>query len=333
MQVHGIIRRSSSFNTGRIDHIYRDRHETGVKIFLHYGDLCDATNLISIIANVKPTEIYNLGAMSHVKVSFDMPEYTADCDGVGVLRMLDAIRACGLEHEVKFYQASTSELYGKVQEVPQSETTPFYPRSPYAVAKQYAFWILVNYREAYGMFLSNGILFNHESPRRGRTFVTRKITAGVAHISCGLEKCLYLGNIDAKRDWGHARDYVEGMWRMLQQDEPDDYVLATGETHTVREFIEKAFKVVGTTIKWVGPAGTVDEMGVDANDESNTLVRIDPRYFRPTEVDLLLGDPTKAKEKLGWTSSTPFDDLVKEMVEQDVLMVQGKIFDPDAHRA
>ena len=258
-----------------------------------------------------------------------MPEYTADCDGVGVLRMLDAIRACGLEKEVKFYQASTSELYGKVREVPQSETTPFYPRSPYAVAKQYAFWILVNYREAYGMFLTNGILFNHESPRRGRTFVTRKITTAVARIHEKLDKTLYLGNIDAKRDWGHARDYVEGMWMMLQQDEPDDYVLATGETHTVREFVEKAFKAVGTTIKWVGDTGTVDEIGVDADDESRILVRIDPRYFRPTEVELLLGDPTKAKEKIGWKSSTPFDDLVKEMVESDLAMVQGKAVDPE----
>jgi GDPmannose 4,6-dehydratase len=327
--VHGIVRRSSCFNTGRIDHIYKDRHETGVKIFLHYGDLCDATNLITIISNVRPTEIYNLGAMSHVKVSFDMPEYTADCDGVGVLRMLDAIRACGLEKEVKFYQASTSELYGKVREVPQSETTPFYPRSPYAVAKQYAFWILVNYREAYGMFLTNGILFNHESPRRGRTFVTRKITTAVASISEGKQKTLYLGNIDAKRDWGHARDYVEGMWMMLQQEEPDDYVLATGETHTVREFVEKAFKVVGKTIKWVGDTGTVNEIGVDAEDESNVLVRIDPRYFRPTEVDLLLGDPTKAANKIGWKSSTPFDELVKEMVESDLAMVQGKTVDPE----
>ena len=332
-QVHGIIRRSSSFNTGRIDHIYKDRHDTGVKLFLHYGDLCDATNLISIIANVRPTEIYNLGAMSHVKVSFDMPEYTADCDGVGVLRMLDAIRACGLEKEVKFYQASTSELYGKVQEVPQSETTPFYPRSPYAVAKQYAYWILVNYREAYGMHLTNGILFNHESPRRGRTFVTRKITTAVARINEGLDKCLYLGNIDAKRDWGHARDYVEGMWRMLQQDESDDYVLATGETHTVREFVEKAFAVVGTTIKWSGPSGTVDEIGVDAENEDNVLVRIDPQYFRPTEVELLLGDPTKAKRKIGWESSTSFNQLVKEMVEEDVKMVTGVKEDPEAHRA
>jgi len=327
--VHGIVRRSSCFNTGRIDHIYRDRHETGVKIFLHYGDLCDATNLITIISNVKPTEIYNLGAMSHVKVSFDMPEYTADCDGVGVLRMLDAIRAAGLEKSVKFYQASTSELYGKVQEVPQSETTPFYPRSPYAVAKQYAFWILVNYREAYGMHLTNGILFNHESPRRGRTFVTRKITTGVARIHCGLDKSLYLGNIDAKRDWGHARDYVEGMWMMLQTDKADDYVLATGETHTVREFVEKAFAVVGTTVKWVGPTGTVDEIGVDAEDESRVLVKIDPRYFRPTEVELLLGDPTKAKNEIGWVAKTSFPDLVKEMVEADLAMTKGEMHDPD----
>lgn len=320
--VHGIVRRSSSFNTGRIDHIYRDRHDTGVKLFLHYGDLCDATNLITIIANTKPTEIYNLGAMSHVKVSFDMPEYTADCDGVGVLRMLDAIRSAGLQDKVKFYQASTSELYGKVQEVPQSETTPFYPRSPYAVAKQYAFWILVNYREAYGMFLTNGILFNHESPRRGRTFVTRKITTAVARISLGLDKTLFLGNIDAKRDWGHARDYVEGMWMMLQQDKPDDYVLATGETHTVRSFVEKAFGNVGKKIKWVGERGSVDEMGVEEGNESNVLVRIDPRYFRPTEVDLLLGDPSKAKKKIGWVAKTSFDDLVKEMVEADLEMVK-----------
>ena len=300
---------------------------------MHYGDLCDATNLITIISQVRPTEIYNLGAMSHVKVSFDMPEYTADCDGVGVLRMLDAIRACGMEKTVKFYQASTSELYGKVREIPQSETTPFYPRSPYAVAKQYAFWILVNYREAYGMHLTNGILFNHESPRRGRTFVTRKISAAVAHIDAGIEKCLYLGNIDSKRDWGHARDYVEGMWRMLQQDEADDYVLATGETHTVREFVEKAFAVVGTTIKWMGPTGTVDEYGVDADNEERVVVRIDPKYFRPTEVELLLGDPTKAKNKIGWESSTPFDQLVREMVEEDVKMVKGESVDPEKYRA
>lgn len=327
--VHGIIRRSSSFNTGRIDHLYKDRHETGVKLFLHYGDLCDATNLISIISKIKPTEIYNLGAMSHVKVSFDMPEYTADADGVGVLRMLDAIRAAGLEKEVRFYQASTSELYGKVQEVPQSETTPFYPRSPYAVAKQYAFWILVNYREAYGMHLTNGILFNHESPRRGRTFVTRKITAGVARIVTGIEKTLYLGNLDSKRDWGHARDYVEGMWRMLQQDEPDDYVLATGETHSVREFVEKAFKYAGVTVKWKGEAGSVDEIGVEEGNEDRVIVKIDPAYFRPTEVDLLLGDPTKAKNKIGWESSTSFEQLVKEMVECDIAMVKGTSVDMD----
>jgi GDPmannose 4,6-dehydratase len=320
--VHGIIRRSSSFNTGRIDHIYHDRHETDVKLFLHYGDLCDASNLINIIACVRPDEIYNLAAQSHVKVSFDLPEYTVDCDGVGVLRMIDALRATGLE-TTRFYQASTSELYGKVREIPQSETTPFHPRSPYAVAKQYAFWILVNYREAYGMHLTNGILFNHESPRRGRTFVTRKITVAVARIHYGIDQCLYLGNLDSKRDWGHARDYVEGMWRMLQQDVPDDYVLATGETHTVREFVEKSFQVVGTTIKWVGEKGTVNEVGVDASNEARVLVRVDPRYFRPTEVDVLLGDPSKAKIVLGWQSKTSFDDLVKEMVEEDLKLAHS----------
>lgn len=330
--VHGIVRRASSFNTGRIDHIYKDRHETGVKIFLHYGDLCDATNLITIITNVKPTEIYNLGAMSHVKVSFDMPEYTADCDGVGVLRMLDAVRSAGLQNSVKFYQASTSELYGKVREVPQSETTPFYPRSPYAVAKQYAFWILVNYREAYGMHLTNGILFNHESPRRGKTFVTRKITTTVARIHLGQCKTLYLGNLDAKRDWGHARDYVEGMWMMMQKEEADDYVLATGETHSVREFVEKAFKHVGTDIVWKGERGTVDEIGVDSKDESNVLVKVDPRYFRPTEVELLLGDPTKAKTKIGWTPKTTFQELVTEMMEEDIKMTRGDVPDQEAHR-
>ena len=259
-------------------------------------------------------------------------QYTADCDGVGVLRMLDAIRACGLEKTTRFYQASTSELYGKVQEVPQSETTPFYPRSPYAVAKQYAFWILVNYREAYGMHLTNGILFNHESPRRGATFVTRKITIAVARIAEGLDKCLYLGNIDAKRDWGHARDYVKGMWLMLQYDTPDDYVLATGETHTVREFVEKSFAEVGTTIVWKGETGTVDEYGVDAADEERVLVRIDPRYFRPTEVELLLGDPSKAKKVLGWEADTTFEALVKDMMKADVDMVKGKTIDPEAPR-
>ena len=300
-----------------------------MKLFLHYGDLCDATNLISLISKIQPNEIYNLGAMSHVKVSFDMPEYTADADGIGVLRMLDAVRAAGLEKKVRFYQASTSELYGKVQEVPQSEKTPFYPRSPYAVAKQYAFWILVNYREAYGIHLTNGILFNHESPRRGRTFVTRKITSAVAAIKEGKQKTLYLGNLDAKRDWGHARDYVEGMWRMLQQDVAEDYVLATGETHTVREFVEKSFEVVGITVVWKGDEGTVDEFGVDAEDESRVLVKIDPQYFRPTEVDLLLGDPTKANDKLGWKSSTSFDELVREMVLSDLAMVRGEQYDHD----
>ena len=298
-------------------------------MFLHYGDLCDATNLITIITNTKPNEIYNLGAMSHVKVSFDMPEYTADCDGIGVLRMLDAIRSSGLEKHVRFYQASTSELYGKVQDVPQSETTPFYPRSPYAVAKQYAYWILVNYREAYGMHLTNGILFNHESPRRGRTFVTRKITSAVAHIKEGKQKTLFLGNMDAKRDWGHARDYVHGMWMMLQMKEPDDYVLATGETHTVREFVEKAFAVVDIDIEWKGPRGTVNEIGVNAKDESQILIQIDPRYFRPTEVDLLLGNPTKAKKQLGWESKTSFHDLITEMVQSDLKMVRGELYDQD----
>ena len=321
-QVHGIVRRSSSFNTGRIDHIYKDRHETGVKLFLHYGDLTDSTNLVTLVTSIRPHEIYNLGAMSHVKVSFDMPEYTADVDAVGVLRMLDAIRSAGLASTVKFYQASTSELFGLVRETPQSETTPFYPRSPYAISKQFAYWMLVNYREAYGMFLTNGILFNHESPRRGRTFVTRKVTVCVARIQAGLETTLYLGNIDAKRDWGHARDYVEGMWRMLQMDKPGDYVLATGETHTVREFVEKAFLVIGTAIKWIGTTGTVDEVGVDAADESRVLVKIDPRYFRPTEVDLLLGDASKAKRELGWEATTKFEALVKEMMEADLELVR-----------
>mmetsp|Transcript_21145 Transcript_21145/g.42350 ORF Transcript_21145/g.42350 Transcript_21145/m.42350 type:complete len:365 (+) Transcript_21145:77-1171(+) len=322
-EVHGIVRRSSSFNTGRIDHIYKDRHLSNVRLFLHYGDLCDATNLINIITNVKPSEIYNLGAMSHVKVSFAMPEYTADADGVGVLRMLDAIRSAGLERSVRFYQASTSELYGKVQEVPQSETTPFYPRSPYAVAKMYAYWIVVNYREAYGMFLTNGILFNHESPRRGRTFVTRKITTAVARISMNIDKCVYLGNIDAKRDWGHARDYVEGMWMMLQAEKPEDYVLATGVTTTVRAFLESAFLCVGITIAWKGKTGTVDEYGVDAKDEKRVVVRIDPQYFRPTEVELLIGDPSKVKKDLGWVAKTTLDELVKEMVEADIVMVKA----------
>lgn len=321
-EVHGLIRRS-----GRSEHL-----GTNERLFLHYGDLCDATNLFSLVFQIRPSEIYNLGAMSHVKVSFEMPEYTADCDGLGVLRILDAIRASGLEKEVRFYQASSSELYGKVREIPQSETTPFYPRSPYAVAKQYAYWIVVNYREAYGMHLTNGILFNHESPRRGRTFVTRKITSEVAMIQSGQRSCLYLGNLDAKRDWGHARDYVEGMWMMLQQDKGDDYVLATGETHSVREFVEKAFEYVGTTIKWVGEAGTVDEIGVDASDESRVLVKVDPAYFRPTEVDLLIGDSSKMKKTMGWEAKIKFEDLVREMMQADMdLMKTNKCAD-DEHR-
>lgn len=301
-----------------------------MKLFLHYGDLCDATNLISIISKVRPTEIYNLGAMSHVKVSFAMPEYAADADGVGVLRMLDAIRTAGLEKSVKFYQASTSELYGKVQEIPQKETTPFYPRSPYAVAKMYAYWIVVNYREAYGMHLSNGILFNHESPRRGRTFVTRKITTAVANISLKKQKCLYLGNLDAKRDWGHARDYVEGMWMMLQQETPDDYVLATGVTTSVRDFVEKSFAAVDMKITWKGERGTVNETGViGEGDDERTVVAVDEEYFRPTEVELLIGDPTKVKEKIGWVAKTNIDQLCKEMVESDLAIARGEKVDAD----
>ncbi|GAA5840675.1 hypothetical protein JCM3766R1_000506 [Sporobolomyces carnicolor] len=315
-EVHGLIRRSSSFNTGRIEHLYRDVHERP-KMVLHYGDLTDTTNLVSIISSVQPTEIYNLAAQSHVKVSFDMAEYTGDVDGLGTLRLLDAIRTCGLNNHVRFYQASTSELYGKVVETPQSETTPFYPRSPYGVAKLYAFWIVKNYRESYGMHASNGILFNHESPRRGRTFVTRKISRAVAEISLGQQECLYLGNLDAKRDWGHARDYVEGMWRMLQQDEPDDFVLATGETHPVREFVEKAFGHVGITIAWEGERDTVNEVG-KCSQTGKVLVRVDERYFRPAEVDLLLGTPAKAEKVLGWKRKVAFDELVKEMVEADI---------------
>eukprot|EP01040_Poterioochromonas_malhamensis_P017327 gene17327-19883_t len=315
-EVHGIIRRSSSFNTSRIDHIYRDRHETGANLFLHYGDLSDSTNLFHIISSVRPHEVYNLGAMSHVAVSFEMSEYTAEVDGIGTLRLLNAIRSCGLTDFTRFYQASTSELYGKVREIPQTEETPFYPRSPYGVAKQYAYWIVVNYREAYNMHATNGILFNHESPRRGPTFVTRKITRAVARILRGKQKTLFLGNLDAKRDWGHARDYVEGMWRMLQQDTADDYVLATNETHSVREFIERAFTHVGISIKWIGEG--VDEIGVDASDESRVLVRIDPKYFRPTEVDILIGNPAKAKAQLGWEPTTLFADLVNEMVDADI---------------
>jgi GDPmannose 4,6-dehydratase len=312
--VHGIKRRSSSFNTARVDHLYVDPHISSARFFMHYGDLTDATNLIRIVQETQPDEIYNLAAQSHVQVSFETPEYTANADGVGTLRLLEAIRILGITDKVRFYQASTSELYGKVQEVPQKETTPFYPRSPYAAAKLYAYWITVNYREAYGMHASNGILFNHEGPTRGETFVTRKITRAVAAIELGLQDRLYLGNLDAKRDWGHARDYVEGMWRILQQPTPDDYVLATGEMHSVREFVELAFAEVGRQIAWKGQG--VEEVGVDAKS-GQVLVAIDPRYFRPTEVDELLGDPTKAHQKLGWRHKTTFKELVAEMVASD----------------
>ncbi|MBV6634094.1 MAG: GDP-mannose 4,6-dehydratase [Alphaproteobacteria bacterium] len=316
--VHGTKRRSSSFNTPRVDHLYQDPHETNRRFHLHYGDMTDATNLIRLIQEVQPSEIYNLAAQSHVKVSFETPEYTANADAMGTLRILEAIRILGMKDAVRFYQASTSELYGKVQETPQKETTPFYPRSPYAVAKLYAYWITVNYREAYGFHASNGILFNHEGPTRGETFVTRKITRAVAAIHHGFQKQIYLGNLDAKRDWGHARDFVEGMWRMLQQDEAEDYVLATGETHSVREFVTLAFQQIGRTINWEGEG--VGEKGRCA-DSGDILVEVDPAYFRPTEVDLLLGDPTKAKEKLGWEHKTSFEDLVAEMVRNDMKQV------------
>ena len=313
--VHGIKRRSSSFNTERIDHLYRDPHERNVNFFMHYGDLTDSTNLIRIIQETQPDEIYNLAAQSHVQVSFDTPEYTANSDAIGTLRLLEAIRILGLEKKTKFYQASTSELYGKVQEIPQSETTPFYPRSPYGAAKLYAYWVTVNYREAYGIYACNGILFNHESPIRGETFVTRKITMAVARIKKGLQDKLFLGNLDAKRDWGFAGDYVEAMWLMLQQDEPEDFVIATGKMHSVREFLELAFWEVGIEIQWRGEA--VDEVGVDAATRG-VLVEIDPRYYRPTEVELLLGDPTKAKEKLGWEAKVGLRELVKMMVVGDI---------------
>ncbi len=320
-EVHGVKRRSSSFNTGRIDHLYRDPHEEEIKFHLHYGDLTDATNLIRIVQETQPDEIYNLAAQSHVQVSFETPEYTANADGIGTLRLLEAIRILGREQKTKFYQASTSELYGLAQEVPQSETTPFYPRSPYGVAKLYAYWITVNYREAYNMFATNGILFNHESPIRGETFVTRKITRAVAAIELGRQKRLYLGNLDAKRDWGHARDYVEGMWMLMQYKTPEDWVLATGETHTVREFIELSFAEVGRTLEWRGSG--VDEIGVD-RASGETLVAIDPRYFRPAEVDLLLGNPAKAREKLGWSHKTSFLELVREMVAADLELVKNE---------
>jgi GDPmannose 4,6-dehydratase len=316
--VHGIKRRSSSFNTARIDHIYEDPHVPDQHFQLHYGDMTDSTNLIRVIQTVQPDEIYNLAAQSHVQVSFEVPEYTANADATGTLRILEAIRILGLDKKTRFYQASTSELYGKVQETPQKETTPFYPRSPYAVAKLYAFWITVNYREAYGLHASNGILFNHESPIRGETFVTRKITRAVAGIHLGVQKTLYIGNLESKRDWGHARDYVEGMWRILQQETPDDYVLATGETHSVREFIELAFSKVGRTIEWKGSG--VDEVGIDATS-GDTLVKIDRRYFRPTEVDLLLGDPSKAERLLGWKHTVSFPELVSDMLTSDLKVV------------
>ena len=316
--VHGIKRRSSSFNTGRIEHLYQDPHEKDQRFILHYGDMTDSTNLIRIIQQTQPDEIYNLAAQSHVAVSFETPEYTGNADAVGTLRMLEAIRILGMEKKTRFYQASTSELYGKVQEVPQSETTPFYPRSPYAAAKLYAYWIVVNYREAYGMHASNGILFNHESPLRGETFVTRKITRAVAAIKQGFQDKLYLGNLDAKRDWGHAREYVRGMWLMMQQDEPDDYVLATGETTMVRDFVTKAFSEVGIDIAWSGEG--VDEKGTDTAT-GKVVVEVDPRYFRPTEVELLLGDPTKAKEKLGWVHETKWEALCAEMVAADMITV------------
>jgi len=313
--VHGLKRPSSSFNTGRVDHLYQDLHEPDVRFQMHYGDLTDATNLIRIMLETQPDEVYNLGAQSHVQVSFETPEYTGNSDALGTLRLLEAIRILNLQDKTRFYQASTSELYGKVQAVPQDESTPFYPRSPYAAAKLYAYWITVNYREAYGIHASNGILFNHESPRRGETFVTRKITRSVASISVGKASCLYLGNLNAKRDWGHARDYVDGMWRMLQQTEPGDYVLATGETHSVREFVELAFTEVGMTIAWRGEGA--NEQGL-CTRTGRVVVRIDPGYFRPTEVDLLIGNPAKARQRLGWGFTTSLKEMVAEMIAHDL---------------
>jgi len=326
--VHGVKRRSSSFNTARVDELYVDPHEHETRFFMHYGDLTDSTNLIRLIKETKPSEIYNLAAQSHVQVSFETPEYTANADAIGALRLLEAIRILDMRDRVRFYQASTSELYGKVQEVPQNEKTPFYPRSPYAAAKLYSYWITVNYREAYGMHASNGILFNHEGPMRGETFVTRKITRAVAAIKLGLQKQLFLGNIDARRDWGHARDYVEGMWRIVQHDEPDDFVLATGESHSVREFVELAFQQIGRQIGWHGNGA--DEIGVDV-ETGEALIKIDPRYFRPTEVEELLGDPGKAREKLGWQHTTTFAQLVTEMVQSDLKTVASERDRKDRH--
>ena len=319
-EVHGVKRRSSSFNTARVDHLYQDPHEEGVRFFMHYGDMTDATNLIRLVQETRPTEIYNLAAQSHVQVSFETPEYTANADGLGTLRLLEAIRILGLEDTVRFYQASTSELYGSTPP-PQDETSSFAPRSPYGAAKLYAYWVTVNYREAYGFHASNGILFNHEGPTRGETFVTRKITRAVAAIKLGLQSALHLGNLDAVRDWGHARDYVEGMWRIVCHDKPDDFVLATGESHSVREFVELAFTYIGRTIAWSGEG--VDEQGKDA-ESGEVLVRIDPRYFRPTEVDNLRGDPSKAKEVLGWEHRTSFSELAREMVEADFVTVKNE---------
>jgi GDPmannose 4,6-dehydratase len=324
-EVHGIKRRASLFNTDRIDHIYQDPHVSNTRFKLHYGDLTDTSNLIRILSEIQPDEVYNLGAQSHVAVSFESPEYTADVDGMGTLRLLEGIRFLGLEKKTRFYQASTSELYGLVQEIPQKETTPFYPRSPYAVAKLYAYWITVNYREAYGLYACNGVLFNHESPRRGETFVTRKVTRGLSNISQGLESCLYMGNMDALRDWGHAKDYVEMQWLMLQQEKPDDFVIATGVQYSVRQFIEMAAQELGITISWEGQG--VDEQGRIASiagakapgvKVGDVIVKIDPRYFRPAEVETLLGDPTKAKEKLGWVPRITLPEMVKEMVEHDL---------------
>jgi GDPmannose 4,6-dehydratase len=325
-EVHGIKRRSSLFNTDRIDHLYQDPHESNVRFKLHYGDLSDSTNLIRIIQEVQPDEIYNLGAMSHVKVSFDTPEYTANADGIGTLRILEAVRLLGLTKKTRIYQASTSELYGLVQAVPQSETTPFYPRSPYAVAKMYAYWITVNYREAYGMFACNGILFNHESPLRGETFVTRKITRGTARIAMGLQQKIYLGNLDARRDWGHAKDYVDAMWRILQQDEPEDFVIATGVTTTVRDFVKMAFQEVGIELAFEGEGAEEKARVVSCSNPDFTVeagqivVEVDPAYFRPTEVELLIGDPTKSKEKLGWVPQYDLPALVKDMMQADVAL-------------
>jgi GDPmannose 4,6-dehydratase len=317
--VHGVKRRSSSFNTERVDHLYEDPHLPNVRFFMHYGDMTDSTNLIRIVQETKPSEIYNLAAQSHVQVSFETPEYTANADAIGTLRLLEALRILALSKSVRFYQASTSELYGLVRETPQRETTPFYPRSPYAAAKVYAYWITVNYREAYGMHASNGILFNHESPIRGETFVTRKITRAVAAIHHGMQDKLYLGNLNSKRDWGHARDYVEGMWLIMQRDKPDDYVFATGETHSVREFVERAFAEIGRNIIWRGQS--IDEQGIDQGT-GKPLVLVDPRYYRPTEVDILIGDSSKAKRVLGWTHRSSFAQLVKEMVASDLEAVK-----------